>query len=161
MSGGERTDKLEQLLAFLEEYVNFFEQVEKKQNEKLEALLGGKLARIEEMIVMQQAMDKQIENMEEQRLQLFKELGAEHMTFRELIDRTTQEQRALYTELYGRLDKALENIRFINGKCMKVAQSALAGMGTAAPAPVKAGKLGGYVKNSQNTGTGSVWNTKI
>ena len=55
---------MEQLLDFLREYTEFFEKMEQKQVEKLGLLMTKELDKIEASIMMQQAMDKQLENLE-------------------------------------------------------------------------------------------------
>ena len=76
---------MEQLVEFLREYVDFFEELERKQEEKLQKLLSRELSQIEETIMMQQAMDKRLENMERRRSALFEQLGYGGFTFKELI----------------------------------------------------------------------------
>ena len=61
---------MESLIKFLKEYTEFFEQLEEKQQEKLDCLAAKELKQIEETIVMQQAADKQLENMEKRRREL-------------------------------------------------------------------------------------------
>lgn len=120
---------MERLIEFLKEYVTFFEEVEKRQQEKLEVLTKGELAGIEETIVMQQALDKQIENMERRRMDVFEQAGCGGYTFREVTETAQGVQKTELEGLYHRLDGAIGNIRFLNQKCMKLAQTALAKMG--------------------------------
>ena len=76
---------MEEIFVFLTEYTEFLEKMEVTQQEKLDLLLSGDLKKIEQSIMVQQAMDKQLENLEQARMRLFQEHGVEGKTFRELI----------------------------------------------------------------------------
>ena len=62
---------MEEIIRFLTEYTEMFEKMEQKQVEKLGLLMTKELDKIEESIMMQQAMDKQLQNMEQRRQELF------------------------------------------------------------------------------------------
>lgn len=149
--------QLEQFIEFLKEYTIFFEETEKKQEEKLAALTEGDLDKIEETIVMQQALDKQMQNMEERRLKLFESLGASDRTFKEIISGAEGKDREELRALYERLDASIGNIRFLNQKCMKTAESALVKMGTIPSKDTGAGE--GY--RSVKRAGGSILETKV
>ena len=59
---------MEEIFVFLTEYTEFLEKMEVTQQEKLDLLLSGDLKKIEQSIMVQQAMDKQLENLEQGRL---------------------------------------------------------------------------------------------
>ena len=118
-----------QLIDFLKEYTEFFEQFEQKQQEKLECLSSKKLNQIEESIALQQAMDKQLNNMEKKRSELLESIGCSGCTFKDLIDRAAGEEKTELVSLYARLGEAVENVKFINQKAIKMAQTELARMG--------------------------------
>lgn len=52
---------MEEIFVFLTEYTEFLEKMEVTQQEKLDLLLSGDLKKIEQSIMVQQAMDKQLE----------------------------------------------------------------------------------------------------
>ncbi|WP_125141499.1 flagellar export chaperone FlgN [Clostridium transplantifaecale] len=120
---------MEKLISFLREYTEFFEQMQLKQQDKLEHLASKDLKQIEETIVLQQAMDKQMENMEKQRGELLDSMGYSGCTFKELIDNSAEEEKSELLTLYGRLGEAIDNVKFINQKAVKMAQTELARMG--------------------------------
>lgn len=120
---------MKKLIEFMKEYIEFFEQLEQKQQEKLERLATKDLKQIEETIVLQQAMDKQLENMEKKRGELMAELGYTGSTFKELIDCADGEEKAELIALYARFGEAVDNVKFINQKAVKMAQTELARMG--------------------------------
>ncbi len=120
---------MKELIEFLKEYTEFFEQLEEKQQEKLENLSTKELKQIEETIVIQQAADKQLENMEKRRQELMGSLGLAGCTFKELLERTDGEDRKQLVNLYSRLTEAVDNVKFINQKAVKMAQTELLRMG--------------------------------
>lgn len=120
---------MEKLISFLKEYTEFFEQMQVKQQEKLEHLVSKDLKQIEETIVLQQAMDKQMENMEKQRQELLDSMGYSGFTFKELIDNSAEDEKTELLSLYARLGEAIDNVKFINQKAVKMAQTELARMG--------------------------------
>lgn len=123
---------METLIDFLKEYIRFFEQLEQKQQEKLGHLASKELKQIEETIVLQQAMDKQMENMEKKRCELLESMGYSGCTFKELLDRADGEEKAELVSLYARLGAAVDNVKFINQKAVRMAQTELARMGVSA-----------------------------
>lgn len=114
---------MEELIRFLTEYTEMFEKMEQKQVEKLGLLMTKELDKIEESIMMQQAMDKQLQNMEQRRQELFEKAGLNGKTLQEVAERKQ------LTDLYRRLDGAIGNIRFYNEKAESLAKSELEKMG--------------------------------
>ena len=105
---------MEELIRFLTEYTEMFEKMEQKQVEKLGLLMTKELDKIEESIMMQQAMDKQLQNMEQRRQELFEKAGLNGKTLQEVAELCGGEERKQLTDLYRRLDGAIGNIRFYN-----------------------------------------------
>ena len=87
------------------------------------------LDKIEESIMMQQAMDKQLQNMEQRRQELF---GRMELTGKDASGgRGVVRRRGTETadRLIQRLDGAIGNIRFYNEKAESLAKSELEKMG--------------------------------
>lgn len=120
---------MQTLIEFLKEYTEFFEKLEQKQQEKLEHLASKELSQIEETIALQQAMDQQMKNMEQKRTELLESMGCAGCTFKELIDQADAEDKSTLLALYARLGEAVDNVKFINQKAVKMAQTELARMG--------------------------------
>lgn len=135
---------MEKLIAFLKEYTEFFENLEQKQQEKLEHLASKDLKQIEETIVLQQAMDKQMSNMERKRAELLDSMGYSGYTFKDLLDNADGDEKAELVSLYARLGEAVDNVKFINQKAVKMAQTELARMGVSTSG--LAGNPGGVYK---------------
>ena len=62
---------MEDTIQFLTEYTEFFEEIERKQAEKLGMLLTRELNKVESALLMEESMEKQIKNMEEKRQEHF------------------------------------------------------------------------------------------
>lgn len=120
---------MEELVHFLTEYTEFFERMEQKQVEKLGLLMTKELDKIEESIMMQQAMDKQLDNMEQRRRELFVKQGIDGKTLKEIADSRPAGDRQILMELYRRLDGSIANIRYYNEKAESLAKMELEKMG--------------------------------
>ena len=66
---------MEEIIDFLGEYAETLEAMEQKQIEKLGLLMTRELDKVEQTIMMQEAMDKKLENMEQRRRKLFVSYG--------------------------------------------------------------------------------------
>ncbi len=120
---------MEELVHFLTEYTEFFERMEQKQVEKLGLLMTKELDKIEESIMMQQSMDKQLDNMEQRRRELFAKRGIDGKTLKEIADSQPAQERQRLMELYRRLDGSIANIRYYNEKAESLAKMELEKMG--------------------------------
>jgi len=58
---------LEEIIRFLTEYTEALEAMEQKQVEKLGLLMTRELDKVEQTIMIQQAMDKKLESLEQKR----------------------------------------------------------------------------------------------
>ena len=94
---------MEEIIRFLTEYTEMFEKMEQKQVEKLGLLMTKELDKIEESIMMQQAMDKQLQNMEQRRQELFGRMELTGKTLQEVAESCGGEERKQLTDLYRRL----------------------------------------------------------
>ena len=95
---------MEEIFVFLTEYTEFLEKMEVTQQEKLDLLLSGELKKIEQSIMVQQAMDKQLEIRNGE---------------------GSSSCRQDWQLLYDRLQKAIDNIRYYNKKSQDFARSEL------------------------------------
>ncbi len=141
---------MEQLMEFLREYTEFFEKMEQKQVEKLGLLMTKELDKIEASTMMQQAMDKQLENLEQRRRTLFQSLGIWGKTLKEIADSVEAGEKKELLELYGRLDGAIGNIKFYNEKAEKLAKDERERMGLGGR--LAANPTGIYGPNSRPSG---------
>lgn len=135
---------MEQLIEFLKEYVLFFQEINRQQEEKLKMLTSGEIPLVEEAIIIQQASDKQLQNMEQRRLTMFRELGYEGKTFKDIIAQSEGENKKELEILYGKLNEDISNIKYLNQKAIRIAESALAKAGIKVPSGPESGQAKGY-----------------
>ena len=129
---------MEEIIDFLGEYAETLEAMEQKQIEKLGLLMTRELDKVEQTIMMQEAMDKKLENMEQRRRKLFVSYGIEGRTLKQIAEDAGPEQRKELMDLYRRMDGASEvksidgaigNIQYYNQKAEALAKSELEQMG--------------------------------
>ena len=120
---------MEEIIDFLGEYAETLEAMEQKQIEKLGLLMTRELDKVEQTIMMQEAMDKKLENMEQRRRKLFVSYGIEGRTLKQIAEDAGPEQRKELMDLYRRMDGAIGNIQYYNQKAEALAKSELEQMG--------------------------------
>jgi len=153
----------QELLDFLYEYAGFFTEMEQTETQKLDNLLSRQLERIEHSIAVQQAMDKRLENLEKKRMDLQIKLGFDGMTFTRLIQEFPEENRAELKRLFERIQKSLDNIKYLNQKSMKVAESKLEEIGSTPIKPsANISQYNGYTaKGKMKSSSPSILETKV
>lgn len=120
---------MEDIIDFLLEYTETLEAMEQKQVEKLGLLMTRELDKVEQTIMMQQAMDKKLENLEHRRQELFTAHGLDGRTLKQIADEAKDSERKELLELYRRIDGAIGNIQYYNKKAEVLAKSELERMG--------------------------------
>ena len=103
--------------------------MEQKQVEKLGLLMTRELDKVEQTIMMQQAMDKKLENLEHRRQELFTAHGLDGRTLKQIADEAKDSERKELLELYRRIDGSIGNIQYYNKKAEVLAKSELERMG--------------------------------
>lgn len=120
---------MEDIIDFLLEYTEALEAMEQKQIEKLGLLMTRELDKVEQTIMMQQAMDKKLENLEHRRQELFTAHGLDGRTLKQIADEAKDSERKELLELYRRIDGSIGNIQYYNKKAEVLAKSELERMG--------------------------------
>ncbi|EEQ58973.1 flagellar export chaperone FlgN [Enterocloster sp. OA13] len=120
---------MEEIIDFLLEYTEALEAMEQKQVEKLGLLMTRELDKVEQTIMMQQAMDKKLENLEHRRQELFTAHGLDGRTLKQIADEAKDSERKELLELYRRIDGSIGNIQYYNKKAEVLAKSELERMG--------------------------------
>lgn len=116
---------MDEIIEFLTEYTEFFEQMERKQAEKLGMILTRELNKIESALLLEESMEKQMRNLEKRRLEFFASHGLDGKTFRELVEGSRGEEREILRQLQERLEGAIGNIRYYNEKSNGLAKEEL------------------------------------
>ncbi len=148
---------------FLEEYAQFLESMVESEKIKLESLLTNELKRIEQSVSSQQAVSMQIENFETRRQQLQKQAGFEHATLREIINQANPADQQKLSPIFDRMQRAAEEVKFLNEKSMKVVKTNLQLIRSVTP-PNLQGNNRGYSQDGEKSDWGksvSLFETKI
>lgn len=114
-------ERYNEFAEFMLEYTELFEDISYKEEEKFHAMLSDDLSRIEQSLNEHQTSIKLIEQYENRREALQKEMGLEGKTFREIINMCKGEEKAELSEIYSRFELAIHNTNHFNKSAMKVA----------------------------------------
>jgi hypothetical protein len=154
----------QQYFSFMSEYAGFLEAMVDTEKEKLDALLSNQLKRIEHSVSCQQAVSMQIENYEKRRLQLQKQAGFGDITFHEMIERVDPEEQEKLKEIFGRMRKAAEEVKFLNEKSMKLVKANMQVLNSSVPSDLQANGPG-YTQDGMqpewNQNSKTLFETKI
>lgn len=122
---------MERLKKVCEETVQFIEELTQVESKKLQAALQNNLDTINECMKKEQALLLKLKGIDKRREALQKELGYEQFSFRQIIDKVPEEERAgmkkifdtlsekyrIYQDTSSSAQKALEvNLHKINKK---------------------------------------------
>lgn len=110
---------------FLEEYAEFFSEMENFEKKKLDALLSGKLSEIESALSSTQANVKQVENIEIRRIKYQNDLNLTDMTFSQILADAPIEYKDKLSELFSFINQSVDHIKFYNNKSMQLAENNL------------------------------------
>lgn len=155
------TVPLKELISFLHDYTAFFEHVVEEEKDKLDSLLSYDLKRIEHSIAEQQAVEMKLATMEKKREQLQKEAGVEGKTFREIQALALEEDKKVLGELLGRMQEAITNIKYYNGKSLEFAKANLNTIQSlAGPNTDKEKELQGYASIAKSKGKQAGWTSQ-
>lgn len=155
--------KFEEFCDFLDEYAQFLESMVQSEKTKLECLLTNELKRIEHSVSSQQAVSMRIENYEKRRQQMQIQAGFEHATLREIINQVDSEDQQKLRTIFARMQKAAQEVKFLNEKSMKIVQTNLQLLHTITP-PEKQVSDQGYSQHGKQAdwkNNGLLFETKI
>lgn len=141
---------------FLGEYADFMEEMEAVQKEKLDALLSKDLQRIERSIKSQQAYAMRLDNIERRRIRQQEESGLSGKPISVILEEAPQESKNELRLIYGRLQTAVSNIKYLNGKASEVAESNIRRIGSSIPKSTH-----GYENDPAGKRDGNLMDTKI
>ncbi len=117
--------KVEALKMFLEEYAVFFEGLLVDEKSKLQTLMHGELKDIEHTISVQQVNEKKIQNIEKKREVFQAEAGYANLTFKQIIELFEGAEKQQLTEVYQRIQTAVQEVKYYNQKGIEVATTNL------------------------------------
>ncbi|MDD3428663.1 MAG: hypothetical protein PHG02_01490 [Oscillospiraceae bacterium] len=152
----------EELFCFFEKYAAFLYEMLQHEKEKLSALGSNSLPRIEHAITNAQADAKQMENMEQKRMELQETLGLGGKPFTDVIQSVPPQDTARFTAVLQRIQNYVDEIKFSNGKSMDMARVNLTGLNPdAAAVPPRAENANNPYAKAQLSPQQSILETKI
>jgi len=110
----------EEFYDFMDRYTEFYDEVLEKEKEKLEALSSDDLAQINRILSEYQVLVKKTEQYEKKRMELFKELGLENMTFRAIVESESGDCREELEDLFYRFREAVVKTKEYNNKSLEI-----------------------------------------
>jgi len=115
--------------AFLEGYVKFLEEMAEGEREKYSSLISYDPKRIDRVVSRQQAMNMQLNQLEEQREKEQEAAGLGELSFAEILDRVDPRDQGDLPELFRRFGRAVDEIKYFNEKSISFVREGMKLMG--------------------------------
>lgn len=110
---------MEQFEQVIEQLIGLFEEHLPLEEEKRKAASESNLAALEDCMTREQAIMLKLRGLEQKRENVLKQNGWEGKTFREIIDIAPAEKKAVYSDLYERMNTAVNMFREANESAME------------------------------------------
>lgn len=110
---------------FMEQYTEFYNEVCDSEKEKMDALESDNLKLINEVLSGYQVFVTRAELYEKRRKELFKKIGLDGKTFREIVDMESGEQREELEILFMDFRDAVNTAREYNKKSLEIVKKNL------------------------------------
>ena len=127
--------QFERYRKFLTEYVQFIEELAKGESEQYAALISYDHKRIDRAVSSQQAMNMRLSKMELQRELEQEKAGFSGLSLQQILERAQGTEEQAYAALLKRLEQAIDQLRYYNGKCVSFAQDGLQILGVEGALP--------------------------
>ena len=114
---------------FMEQYTDFYAEVSENEKTKMDALASEDLELINKVLADYQVFVSKAENYEKRREELFKKIGLDGKTFREIIDMETGDRREELEDLFFDFREAVIAARDYNSKSLDIVKKNLKEMG--------------------------------
>jgi hypothetical protein len=114
---------------FMEQYTDFYAEVSENEKLKLDALASEDLELINKVLSDYQVYVSKAENYEKRREELFKKIGLDGKTFREIIDMETGDRREELEDLFFDFRDAVIAARDYNSRSLDIVKKNLKEMG--------------------------------
>ncbi|MCR5816065.1 MAG: flagellar protein FlgN [Ruminococcus sp.] len=108
----------EEYYGFMERFISFYIEAQKRELEKFDALMSCELPRIQDAMNNYQSVIKKAQSYEDERIELCKRLGFENMAFSEVLRHFEGEEKTKLTEQKNRLTSIIKNIKYLNKRSM-------------------------------------------
>ena len=114
---------------FMEQYTDFYAEVSENEKVKMDALASEDLELINKVLADYQVFVSKAENYEKRREELFKKIGLDGKTFREIIDMETGDRREELEDLFFDFRDAVIAARDYNSRSLDIVKKNLKEMG--------------------------------
>ena len=114
---------------FMEQYTDFYAEVSENEKTKMDALASEDLELINKVLADYQVFVSKAENYEKRREELFKKIGLDGKTFREIIDMETGDRREELEDLFCDFRDAVIAARDYNSRSLDIVKKNLKEMG--------------------------------
>lgn len=106
---------------FMNDYEEFYKSVRNSEEEKLNALLSNDLPRIEASLSAYQSYVRQIQQYEEKRIELCRELGFKSDRFSDIICNFAGDEKIQLILQKNLLEVLVKNVAYLNKKALEIA----------------------------------------
>ena len=114
---------------FMEQYTDFYAEVSENEKIKMDALASEDLELINKVLADYQVFVSKAENYEKRREELFKKIGLDGKTFREIVDMETGDRREELEDLFFDFRDAVIAARDYNSRSLDIVKKNLKEMG--------------------------------
>ena len=115
-------NKFETYYNFMTKYTDFYREVEKIEYEKMDSLMSEDLPRIEKTMHEYESYIKKAQQMENERIELCRDLGFENMAYSEVLRHFEGEEKHILSQQKNTLETILKTIQYLNKKSLEFAQ---------------------------------------
>ena len=106
---------------FMENYTDFYREVQKIEYEKLDALLSNDIDRIQKTMQKYESYIKKAQQMESERIELCKEMGFENMAYSEVLKHFKGSEKLQLSRQKNTLEAILKTVQYLNKKSLEYA----------------------------------------
>jgi hypothetical protein len=114
---------------FMEQYTDFYAEVSENEKTKMDALASENLELINKVLADYQVFVSKAENYEKRREELFKKIGLDGKTFREIVDAESGDRREELEDLFCDFRDAVIAARDYNSRSLDIVKKNLKEMG--------------------------------
>ena len=101
-------ENMDRFISLMKEITQFFDAFQLIEKQKLEAAASNDILRLEEIMKKEQAEILVLRGLERKQQEIQSQMGFSGLTFREMIDRAPEQEKAELENLYSRLSESLD-----------------------------------------------------
>ncbi len=109
------------IYSFLKDYNEFLSEAEKKEQEKMNAMLSNDVKYVEKVIAEYQFTVKKMQDFEQKRIELFIMEDIEDVNFKTVIESFEGDERKNLKKLYDEFVLHVKNIKDFNSRSLEIA----------------------------------------